>query len=135
LTPPDAVNGNSGTATNIAAGYAHTLAIVFPHPDFDGDGVRDIFDNCSEIPNPAQDDTDADDCGNLCDADYDNSGTVGWVDFGIFGQCFQSDNELCQHVEPIGDRAVGFADFGFFAGAFGSAPGPSGTTAGTTACP
>jgi hypothetical protein len=27
-TPPDAVNGVSGTATEIAAGYAHTLAIV-----------------------------------------------------------------------------------------------------------
>jgi hypothetical protein len=27
-TPPDAVNGVSGTATDIAAGYYHTLAIV-----------------------------------------------------------------------------------------------------------
>ena len=27
-TPPDAVNGVSGTATDIAAGYYHTLVIV-----------------------------------------------------------------------------------------------------------
>ena len=30
-TPPDAVNGVSGTATDIAAGYYHTLVIV-PEP-------------------------------------------------------------------------------------------------------
>ncbi|MBW2542509.1 MAG: thrombospondin type 3 repeat-containing protein [Deltaproteobacteria bacterium] len=72
---------------------------------WDMDGVADQVDNCSERPNPNQDDTDGDGCGNLCDADYDNDGTVG------------------------------FGDFGFFVANFGSSPGPSGTTAGTTACP
>jgi hypothetical protein len=135
-TPPDAVNGDFGTATDIAASFSHTLAIAFPYPDFDGDGVGDIFDNCSERVNPAQDDTDGDDCGNLCDADYDNSGTVGFGDFGFFVQCYATTNELCQHVEPIGGgRTTGFADFGFFTAHFGTVPGPSGTTAGTTACP
>ncbi len=45
--------------------------------DLDDDGIEDEFDNCLEAMNPAQDDTDGDDCGNLCDADYDDSGTVG----------------------------------------------------------
>jgi hypothetical protein len=31
-TPPDAVNGVSGTATDIAAGTDHTLAIWVPEP-------------------------------------------------------------------------------------------------------
>jgi hypothetical protein len=127
--------GNDANENYAARGNFLVRPIADSLPDFDGDRVADSFDNCSEIPNPAQDDTDGDDCGNLCDADYNNSGTVGFVDFGIFLQCFQSDNELCQHAEPIGGRAVGFADFGFFMGAFSTNPGPSGTTAGTTACP
>jgi hypothetical protein len=103
---------------------------------FDLDGVDDEIDNCSERANPAQDDTDGDECGNTCDADYDQNGTVGFPDFGIFMQCFSTTNELCQHVEPIGGgRVVGFPDFGFFVANFGTIPGPSGPTAGTTACP
>jgi hypothetical protein len=103
---------------------------------FDLDGVEDTVDNCSERVNFAQDDTDADDCGNVCDADYDNDGTVGFADFGFFTSCFGTTNELCQHVEPIGGgRIAGFADFGFFTSDFGTNPGPSGPTAGTTACP
>jgi hypothetical protein len=101
---------------------------------FDADGVSDNIDNCSEAPNPDQDDTDADQCGNLCDADYDNSGTVGFEDFGLFTQNFATTNELYNHTEPV-DDLVGFADFGFFSVNFGTNPGPSGTTPGTTACP
>ena len=57
-------------------------------------------------------------------------------DFGIFLQCFGTANELCQHVEPIGEgRLVGFPDFGFFTANFSIVPGPSGPTDGTTACP
>jgi len=103
----------------------------------DCDGVIDIYDNCSEKPNPAQDDTDGDDCGNLCDADYNQSGLVTLADFGQFAICFGMTG--CagkQHVEPISDaNIVNLADFGYFATAFGGIPGPSGTTAGTVACP
>jgi len=100
----------------------------------DCDGVGDQVDNCVDTPNPVQDDTDGDDCGNLCDADYDNDGWVGFGDFGLFAQHFGTTNPLYNHTEPI-DDSVGFADFGFFAANFGAAPGPSGTTSGTIACP
>ncbi len=106
-----------------------------PVPDPDGDGIDSPFDNCSLRANPGQDDTDGDDCGNLCDADYGQSGAVSIADFGQFVQCFGTTNEVCQHREPIGGRLVGIGDFGFFVGNFAAAPGPSGTTAGTTACP
>ena len=103
--------------------------------DFDLDGVGDTVDNCSEAPNPMQDDIDADDCGNLCDADYDNDGSVDFGDFGYFtSKCFGTRNAACDHTEPIGDT-VGIADFPFVTSNFGNVPGPSGTTAGTTACP
>ncbi len=104
--------------------------------DFDLDGVEDEFDNCSEAPNSGQDDTDGDDCGNRCDADYDDSGVVGHPDFFRFGTVFGTiGNEEQCHNEPIPGCFVSFADFGFVVAAFGEIPGPSGTTAGTTACP
>jgi hypothetical protein len=125
--------------------FAASLALLFwgspalagPPPDFDSDGVMDSADNCSDDVNAAQDDTDADDCGNICDADYDGDGSVGFLDFGVFSAKFSSTDELYMHVEPIdGDsRSVGFLDFGFFSVLFSGVPGPSGTTVGTTACP
>jgi len=65
---------------------------------------------------------------------YDNDGIVGFSDFGAFATNFGTTNELYNHTEPVTD-VVGFADFGFFSQAFGGVPGPSGTTAGTIACP
>ncbi len=104
-------------------------------PDFDGDGVSDGLDNCSDAVNSDQDDTDADDCGNLCDADYDQNGTVGFPDFGeLVGVFGTGDEEKC-HFEPVPGCTVGFPDFGYLVGNFGATPGPSGTTAGTVACP
>jgi hypothetical protein len=49
--------------------------------------------------------------------------------------CTGAACELYQHVPPIGGRAVGFVDFGFFTLNFGVTAGPSGPTVGTTACP
>ena len=104
-------------------------------PDFDSDGVADNIDNCSEDANTGQDDTDVDGCGNICDADYDDGGKVGFPDFGEFVGAFAStDMEKC-HVEPIPGCVVGFPSFGKFVAMFGSVPGPSGPTTGTTACP
>jgi hypothetical protein len=104
-------------------------------PDFDGDGWGDGEDNCSDAANDGQDDTDLDKCGNICDANYDQLGTVGFVDFGDFSVGFGGGDELLCHVQPIPGCTVGFPDFGYFSNAFGLPPGPSGTTTGTVACP
>ena len=42
--------------------------------DTDGDGIPDNADNCPEVSNPDQINTDGDEVGNLCDADDDNDG-------------------------------------------------------------
>jgi hypothetical protein len=115
-------------------------ALAGSNPDFDLDGVGDAIDNCSITANAAQDDSDADFCGNLCDADYDQSGVVGYPDFGIFFSCFGTGSFNCYialHFEGfIGpERAVGFTEFGFFTANYGTVPGPSGSTPGTVACP
>jgi hypothetical protein len=105
-----------------------------PGMDSDGDGVHDGLDNCSDVINAAQDDTDGDDCGNLCDANFTQSGQVGFSDFGEFGQNFGAANQNYKLTEPV-TNLVGFGDFGIFSQLFGTFPGPSGTTAGTVACP
>jgi hypothetical protein len=112
-----------------------TPAFAGSAPDSDGDGVTDAIDNCSAKVNTDQDDTDLDDCGNLCDADYDQSGIPGFPDFGEFVSAFGGTNELYCHEETIPGCTVGFPDFGFMVANFGIIPGPSGSTAGTTACP
>ncbi len=50
-------------------GFALT-ALAGPFEDLDGDGVADVFDNCSYDPNPDQRDTDGDGFGNGCDCDF-----------------------------------------------------------------
>jgi hypothetical protein len=110
-------------------------ALAGPEPDFDGDSVADSSDNCSEVSNDLQEDTDLDDCGNLCDADYDNNGSFGFTDFGLFVPAFGTTDEEKCHIQPIVGCTVTFADFGYYLANFGALPGPSGTTAGTTACP
>ena len=109
---------------------------VHEPPDFDGDGVEDTLDNCSEEPNPSQDDTDFDDCGNLCDCDYDQDGICGILDFGQFGAAYLTNDEQKIHrAGSIPGGVVGILDFGFYGAAYLTVPGPSGTTSGTFACP
>ena len=124
--------------------FAATLAFLlcgtpaFAGSNFiiNGDGIGDELDNCSETANPDQVDTDADDCGNLCDADYNQSGIVDIGDFGAFAQNFGACDPLYQHTPPITDTTFcSIGDFGFFSQNFNTAPGPSGTTSGTVACP
>jgi cysteine-rich repeat protein len=117
-------------------GCSPTCVIV---PDWDDDGIDDSCDNCSLRYNPAQIDTDADGCGNQCDADFTQDGTVGAGDFFEFAGAYGSLVPPASPNIDIGpdplDGAIGAADFFILATSYGGAPGPSGTTSGTTACP
>ena len=109
-----------------------------PPPDVDGDGVADTADNCIDATtgaNPAQDDTDGDDCGNICDADYDQSGLVDISDLFIWLPAYLTVSALHDHTEPVGVGIVSISDLFRFLGMYLSVPGPSGTTVSTLACP
>ncbi|MFO1462440.1 MAG: Calx-beta domain-containing protein [bacterium] len=52
-----------------------------PTGDFDGDGVANGSDNCTQASNPGQEDTDADGVGNACD-NFEDDCTNGVTDDG-----------------------------------------------------
>ena len=103
-------------------------------PDSDGDTVNDCADNCIQAANPGQDDSDGDSCGNVCDADFDQNSVVGYSDLGALTGAISTTNSNFDLTEPIGG-AVTLQDVEVLTALFGRAPGPSGTTSGTVACP
>jgi len=120
-----------------------------------GDGIEDPFDNCTNDPgspyenNPGQIDFDADGCGNLCDADYNNDGAVAGGDFILFKNTFLTSKagnapgtlpgQYNGNADSDGDDLIAGADFIFFKNRFLGVPGPSGfpalQKAGVPACP
>ncbi len=108
-------------------------------PDLDEDGVLDSEDNCLDVPNSDQTDTNRDGYGNACDPDYNNDGAVGIPDFDVFRPRFgltDEDSGFDPAVDHNGDGAIGIPDFNLFRSFFGHEPGPSGLAcAGTVPCP
>ncbi|MEZ5540964.1 MAG: Calx-beta domain-containing protein [Pseudomonadota bacterium] len=108
--------------------------------DSDGDGVRDVQDNCSAVANGpllpdaggnSQRDSDGDGFGNVCDADLNNSGTVDLLDFiafrSVYGQSAPGTGSLADHADFNGDAGVSLLDFIILRNAYGNPPGPAGT--------
>ncbi len=127
--------------------------------DLDHDTMNDnTEDNCSPLPDAAADasrnrlqrDTDGDGYGNLCDADYDNNGIVGWSDFGLFAtvagtvdtvrrpaetptSAVDWDDEFWvgeilvtpELMDHNADGRVDVLDFDILVDGFGLGPGPS----------
>jgi len=95
------------------------------------DGVEDAFDNCTAAYNPDQKDTDHDGCGNMCDADYDQTGTTSITDFGTFkaGFPFGVGNPAYNpNTDHDCSGTTSITDFGTFKAEFVApgTPGPSG---------
>ena len=133
----DEIVANAAAQMNEGAGTAI--------PDEDGDGVAIDEDNCSDVANLDQRDTDSDGFGNECDADYDNNGVVGLSDFNIlrgqfgkkscdsFAPC---DLDFNADVDCDGSDTIGTLDFNCLRNQFGGPPGPSGLAcAGNVPCP
>ncbi len=91
--------------------------------DSDNDGVNDDIDNCINIANPDQRDSNNDGFGNVCDADLDNSGFVNFADLALFKSAFGSNNA---DADFDGSGFVNFADLAMFKSMFGQPPGPAG---------
>lgn len=95
-----------------------------PPVDSDNDGTNDGADNCNTIPNPDQRDTDEDNIGNACDADFNQDCAVNFVDISIFSTNFLGSGDLVTDMN--GDGQTNFADLSIVAANFLMPVGPSG---------
>jgi hypothetical protein len=96
--------------------------------DTDGDGVNDDTDNCINVYNPEQIDTDEDGYGNSCDPDLDNDGYVGTLDLRIIEEAYGSslgDDNWNPHADLNSDNLVDMSDVSVWVEMQGSPPGPS----------
>jgi hypothetical protein len=97
--------------------------------DVDGDGVLDGADDCSELANPNQRDTDEDGFGNACDPDIDQNGVVGWPDRSAIEQAFGArvgDPGYDADLDLDGDGVIGSYERTEVQRRLGLPPGPSG---------
>ena len=95
--------------------------------DTDGDGIDDVADNCIQISNFMQRDTDGDGFGNFCDPDLDNNGVVNFLDVALWVPSFSTVNTGDEDFN--GDGLSNFSDFALFANYYLQSPGPSGLDA------
>lgn len=96
--------------------------------DLDGDGILDNQDNCIEVINPDQRDSNNDGHGNVCDADLDNNGSVSFADLDILKVAFGSrktDANFNADADFDGNGFISFADLDILKVFFGNPPGPS----------
>jgi hypothetical protein len=89
--------------------------------DADSDGVCDGNDNCTQVPNPAQRNTDGDAHGNDCDPDFNNDGVVNSNDLARLKSVFFQADPL---ADLNGDGVVNAVDLARLKSYFFKAPGP-----------
>jgi uncharacterized repeat protein (TIGR01451 family) len=95
--------------------------------DSDEDGVPDASDNCIDVPNSSQLDSDGDDYGNACDCDFDQNLACNISDFSVLREDYIATVDRGVGTDMDGNGAVNIADFSLFrAGYIVGVPGPSG---------
>ncbi len=105
------------------------LGGIIPGPvalvDRDLDLWPDVSDNCRDVFNPSQRDSDIDDSGNACDCDFNQDGFCTIQDFNVFLQEFQTSIDSGIGTDMEADGSVGIGDFNLFVPGFRTGvPGP-----------
>ncbi|NNF15908.1 MAG: hypothetical protein HKN70_04130 [Gammaproteobacteria bacterium] len=115
--------GFSTTTTNyVPSGNFYDNITLAEDVDSDGDGVGNTTDNCTDLANPGQEDTDGDLIGNRCDADFDNNCVVNFGDISLFPAEYLGTNPLFDHNAS---GAVNFGDYAILTSYYLQPPGPS----------
>jgi hypothetical protein len=78
-------------------------SLVSSEPDSDGDGVPDSSDVCPDVPDPGQEDLDADGAGDACDLDVDGDGVPDAQD-----NCprIPNSDQLDSNADGLGDACT-----------------------------
>ncbi len=99
-----------------------------PPPDADSDGVPDATDNCTQVANADQIDSDSDGYGNLCDGDLNNNDVTNAQDYVLFrDQLGQPSVPPTYNIADLnGNGYVNAQDYVLFRLLLGAPPGPSG---------
>lgn len=95
----------------------------------DDDGIGDCVDNCTDVFNPLQIDSNSDGYGNFCDADVDNDGVVGGSDLGALKKVFLTAAPGPPYDADIdfdSTCVIGGSVLGIMKKSFLGPPGPSG---------
>lgn len=92
--------------------------------DTDGDGLSASNDNCTDMFNPDQRDTNSDGFGNECDPDLTNDCLVNFGDLALLKGAFFPN--FSEDADLNGDGSVNFGDLARMKESFfnGSSPGP-----------
>ncbi len=124
---PIGISTGPSSGITLHAGFWPIVASGAGVLDSDGDGVMDSSDNCVDVQNGGQLDTDADNFGNACDCDFDQSLTCNIDDFNLFLPDFQTTVDSGVGTDMDASSSVGIDDFNLFLPGFvAGAPGPSG---------
>jgi hypothetical protein len=104
------------------------LPLVYADVDTDNDGIIDSKDNCIEVYNLDQRDTNQDGFGNICDSDLDNDGYVTSKDGDIIKSLYGSTPESSNwnpDADLNGDNIIDMTDVIIWTDMYGENPGPS----------
>ncbi len=122
--PPLATSVIDEEGTSVIDDWILTPDVCQVFVDNDGDGTTDNADNCVDVANADQRDTNNDGYGNLCDGDLDNDGVVSTPDLVIFQDVlFTSDSD---DADFDGDGIVSTPDLELFRRMLFKEPGPNG---------
>ncbi len=101
--------------------------------DTDADGVPDDTDNCTQLANPQQTDSNGDGLGNACDPDLNDDCVVNFADLAALKAVF-APNPPDADADFTGDGLVNFGDLARMKQLFFTSPTP-GPGPGAAGCP
>lgn len=113
-----------------SAGYVLQAGFHSP-PDSDADAIRNFLDNCIDVHNTDQRNTNAgtgspdlDLIGNICDPDFNQDNRVDFADLADLKEVFFTSSDPDRDLN--GDNKVDFSDLAILKSMFFQPPGPSG---------
>ena len=116
-----------GRALILILGIGFAVNLSATPTDLDLDGVADSQDNCLEVANPQQLDTDRDGLGNGCDFDLNNDCGVDSRDLRYLWRAMYNPGAAASpDADFNADRRVDFADLILLAQSMGQPPAESG---------